>query len=47
MVIPALGKPRQEDQEFKANLNYIGNSKPACATVSLYLEGEGEGSMIL
>lgn len=31
-VIPVLWKHRQEEQEFKANLSYIRNSKPAWAT---------------
>lgn len=31
-ITPALGKQRQKVQEFKANLSYIGNSKPAWAT---------------
>jgi hypothetical protein len=26
-VIPALGRLRQEDQEFKASLNYIARKK--------------------
>lgn len=31
-ITPALWKQRQKDQEFKANLNYIGTSKPVWAT---------------
>jgi hypothetical protein len=30
-VIPALEKLRQKDQESEISLNYIVNSKPACA----------------
>jgi hypothetical protein len=27
-IIPALGRQRQEDLQFKANLGYIANLKP-------------------
>jgi hypothetical protein len=28
-IIPALGNLRQEELKFKANLGYIGSSRPA------------------
>jgi hypothetical protein len=30
-VIPALGRPRQEDHEFKANLGKVACSRPDLA----------------
>jgi hypothetical protein len=31
-IIPALGKQRQEDYEFKTLLGYLVSSRPVCAT---------------
>jgi hypothetical protein len=31
-VIPALRRLKKEDHQFKANLGYIANSRPASAT---------------
>jgi hypothetical protein len=31
-VIPALGRLRQKDREFKASLNYLVSSRSTCVT---------------
>jgi hypothetical protein len=43
-VIPALWRRRQEDQEFKVILGYIGSEKPGWA-IEDHIGGEGSSVM--